>query len=446
MRNLSEAISQCETNIARDPQDIASLNQLAMLQASAGQHAQALRNISAALTLAPHHPLLYYNLGQVHGSAGLFADEITAYQQALRLKPDFVEAYVNMGVALRDMQRFDEAFDAFKQALRINPEHAGARTNRAQTNLILGKFEHGWREYEWRWQDGHQRHDIKGTLWNGKVSLKGKRLLIHAEQGIGDTIQFVRYVDLLESLGATILLRVQPALAGLLSDYPGADRVIDTETPLPAFDFHIPLLSLPHVLFGRHPDIPSRHHYLRASPEKVAHWAQWLDQQTKEHRFTQPSLHVKMRRKVGLCWSGSTHHLNDQHRSIALAQWSTLLEQDCVFVSLQKEIRDVDQAMLATRPEILNAGVEFSSFEDTAGLICNLDLVITVDTSVAHMSGALGVPTWVLLPEPADWRWLRERKDSPWYPSVRLFRQSARGNWKDAMEQASQALARESIQ
>jgi hypothetical protein len=440
MSKLHEAIAQCETAIARDPADIASLNQLAMLQASAGQHSDALRHISAALKLAPKHPLLHYNLGQVHGSAGRYQDEIKAYQQAIALKPDFIEAHVNMGVALRDMQRFDEAFEAYKQALRINPDHPGARTNRAQTNLMLGNFEHGWREYEWRWQDGHQTHDIKGPRWNGKTSLKDKRLLIHAEQGLGDTIQFVRYLDLLKDMGATIILRVQPALAVFLNDYPAADLVIDTQTPLPAFDSHIPLLSLPHVLYSRYPSIPHGHYYLSTSPEKVSQWTAWLDRKIRERPSTQASTYEKKLLKVGLCWSGSTYHLNDKNRSLLLAQLSPILAQDCIFVSLQKEIREADQMTLESHPEILNAGIAFKNFEDTAGLLCNLDVVITVDTAVAHMSAALGIPTSILLPEPADWRWLRERTDSPWYPSVKLFRQSQRGEWGDVIQRVANSL------
>jgi hypothetical protein len=440
MSNLNEAIAQCERAIAQNPDDIASLNQLAMLQSSAGNHNEALGHIASALKLAPNHPLLHYNLGQVHGSAKRYEDEIKAYRQAIALKPDFVEAHVNMGVALRDMQRFDEAFEAFKQALRLNPDHPGARTNRAQTNLMLGNFEHGWREYEWRWQDGHQSHDIEGPRWNGKTSLKGKRLLVHAEQGLGDTIQFVRYLNVLKNLGATIILRVQPPLAALLNTYDAADLVIDTQIPLPAFDLHIPLLSLPHLLYSRHPSIPSAHHYLNVTPEKVSQWAQWIAQQTREPSNKHAEGLPKKLLSVGLCWSGSTHHLNDKNRSILLAQLSPILDIDCIFIALQKEIRPEDQITLASHPEMLNAGCEFKNFEDTAGLLCNLDLVISVDTSVAHMSAALGIPTWILLPEPADWRWLRQRADSPWYPGVKLFRQTARGEWASVITQIAQQL------
>lgn len=439
MINVHDAIAQCESSLACNPDDLACLNQLAMLEASLGHHVQGLQHLSNALQLAPHHPLLHYNLGKIHSIARRYEDEIQSYRHAIALKPDFADAYVNMGVALRDLQRFDEAFESFKQALRIDPEHAGARTNRAQTNLLLGHFEHGWREYEWRWRDGHQSHDINGSLWNGKTSLKGKRLLIHAEQGLGDTIQFVRYLDLLHDSGAELILRVQPPLAGLLASYPAASKVIETTAPLPEFDLHIPLLSLPHAIFKRHPGIPSRHHYLRVPPEKVAYWSERLAQlQASEPE--KPSCASVKQLKIGLCWSGSTHHVNDENRSIRLEQCVPLLEQECVFVAVQKEIREADQSTLKNHPEILNIGIEFKNFEDTAALLCNLDLVITVDTSVAHISAALGIPTWILLPEPPDWRWMLNRTDSPWYPSATIFRQPNRGDWESVMQQVSRQI------
>lgn len=440
---MKSQIAACELNVQRNPNDIASLNQLAMLNASESRFAEARVHMSAALRLAPDHPLLHYNLGQIYGGLHRHHEEIQCYQRAVALKPDFADAYVNMGVALRDLQCFDEAFDAFKQALRIHPDHAGARTNRAQTNLILGNFEHGWREYEWRWQDGHQRHVVTGTLWNGKTSIQGKRLLIHAEQGLGDTIQFVRYIDLLQGLGATLILRVQTPLVELLTNYPGLSSILDEASALPEFDLHIPLLSLPYALYGRHPGIPAAHHYLLAGATGVCEWAarlvQWSD------TLAQHDIHTDLRSndkplKVGICWSGNPHHLNDLNRSMALADLEPILNKKCALVSLQKEIREADQLTVCAHPEILNAGMALNSFADTAALICNLDLVVTVDTSVAHLSGALGVETWVLLPEPPDWRWLLKRNDSPWYPNMRLFRQQQRGDWQPVVQAVCERL------
>lgn len=441
---LAQAIAQTETALQAEPNNIQVLNQLAMLRASAGQTEQAFEHISQALKLAPVHPLLHYNCGQILGAMNRHEQEIEAYQQAVRLKPDFVEAFINMGVALRDCKEFTAAAEAFKQALRLNPDHPGARTNRAQTNLMLGNYEHGWREYEWRWQDGKQRHDVPGPGWNGKVSLKGKRLLVHAEQGLGDTVQFVRYIDLLGALGATIYLRVQPVLVTLLADYPGVALVLSDQETLPEHDFHIPLLSLPYALFARHPEIPSCAQYLKADASRLQIWkdrlARYATSDTPANNVKHSTSPYCAKLKVGLCWSGSQQHLNDQNRSILLSQWSPILEHDCLFVSLQKNVRTEDLQTLHNHPDILNADVMLDDFADTAALISNLDLVICVDTSVAHLSGALGKETWILLPEPADWRWQLTRSDTPWYPLTKLFRQQQRGDWTSVISTVSSQL------
>jgi len=440
---VPQAIADCEYALARKPADIAILNQLAMLETSDSRFAQALEHISQALKLAPKHPLLHYNRGQILGGLQQYPQEIEAYQRALTLKPDFVEAYVNMGVALRDLKRFDEAFAAFKQALRIQPEHAGARTNRAQTNLLLGNFEHGWREYEWRWQDGHQRHDVPGTRWNGKTSLQGKRLLIHAEQGLGDTIQFARYLSLLQEQGATLLLRVQTPLKELFAHFQGVSSVTTEDSPLPAFDFHIPLLSLPNVLYSRYPAIAPASPYLQADHAGIDQWtartAQWKRSLPASHSREQVAPQAQPL-LVGLCWSGNPQHLNDLNRSIRLDELKPVLQQDCIFVSLQKDLRTTDQDLLASHPEIFNTGPLLNNFADTAALVCTLDLVITVDTAVAHLCGALGIETWLLLPDPPDWRWMLHRNDSPWYGQMKLFRQAQRGNWTPVLAEVAQQL------
>ncbi len=419
---IDQAIAQCESILARQPTDIATLNQLAMLKVSDSRFVEALGHMTTALKLAPYHQLLHYNQGKIYGGLHQYQEEIQAYERAITLKPDFTDAHVNMGVALRDQQHFDKAFTSFKQALRINPDHPGARTNRAQTNLMLGNFEHGWREYEWRWQDGQQQHGVTGRRWNGKTSIHGKRLLIHAEQGLGDTIQFVRYISLLQDFGATLILRIQKPLLELFSNYPGVASVIDEVNPVPEFDFHIPLLSLPNALYEQYPLIPTQTMSHFANPAK------------KEISSPDQPL------RVGLCWKGNPRHINDGSRSVLLASLVSTLPKNCIFVSLQKEIDDTDRITLAMHPEIINTAHTLKSFADTAALVLSLDLVITVDTSVAHLCGALGVKTWVLLAEPADWRWMLNRSDSPWYPSMKLFRQQQRNNWEPALRLVSMEL------
>jgi hypothetical protein len=397
---------------------LSELNALALRRIAEGDAAGALGHMTEALRLAPQHPGVHYNLGQIYGAMERHEDEIACYRRAIERKPDFADAYVNLGVALRDLGRFEEAFHAFKRALRIDPDHAGARTNRAQTNLLLGRYEQGWSEYEWRWKDGHQSHAIPGELWTGRAPLAGKRLLVHAEQGLGDTIQFIRYVGVARSLGAHVVLRVQDALLPLLSGYADAGEVIGESSLLPDFDLQIPLLSLPAALGSRCPGIPSTVPYLQAATGPRNEWAAKLDQH--------PSSGGRKAR-VGLVWSGSRTHLNDRYRSMRLEDWQPILAADVQVVSLQKDVRETD--VLANLPAILDAGPELADFADTAGLIANLDVVVTVDTAVAHLAGAMGVPVWIALPARADWRWQLERSDSPWYPSARLFRQTRLGDW-----------------
>lgn len=437
---LNQDIANLELHLQRNPNDIAGLNQLAMLKASCGQFDDARTHMSVALKLAPRHPLLHYNLGQIHGGLGLYQEEIQDYQRAIALKPDFVEAYVNMGVSLRDLQQFNQAFEAFKQAIRLNPDHPGARTNRAQTNLMLGNFEHGWREYAWRWHDGHQRHGITGSLWNGKSSLKGKRLLIHAEQGLGDTVQFSRYLNLLLDLGAGLTFRVQAPLVELFRHSAIGCTVIDETSELPEFDFHIPLMNLPEALFTRTKEIPAGNYAFHIDHAAVAEWNAKIQQFLTERRHASTDS-IQHPLRVGLCWAGNPQHLNDLNRSIRLANLDPILSQNCLFISVQKELQVRDLQTLSGYPLVLNAGPSLNSLRDTAAVIRNMDLVLTVDTSVAHLCGALGIETWVLLPEPPDWRWMLKRNDCPWYPSVRLFRQTQRGQWASVIQEVAHQLA-----
>jgi hypothetical protein len=347
-----------------------------------------------------------------------------AYRQAIGLDPKFVRAYVNLGVALRDLHRFDEALAQFKIALLKNPNDAGARTNRAQTNLLLGEFEHGWREYEWRWRDGTHSHGFpEATLWTGSQPINGKTVLVHHEQGFGDTLQFVRFVDRLSAAGARVVLRVPDALMPILRDYPGATSVIGETAPVPPFDYHIPTLSLPFALKLRASDLSVGSPYLRADAAIVAQW---------DDLFA----HSTARPRVGVVWSGSREHVNDRNRSMPLRLLAPLFDAAGHFVSLQKDVRDDDRLCLGgltQRTTLQEVSGRLSTFADTAALIEHLDLVISVDTAVAHLAGALGKPVWIALPFTPDWRWQLNRRDSPWYPGVRLFRQTTRGDWTDVV-------------
>jgi tetratricopeptide (TPR) repeat protein len=420
----AEAVALFDRCLAKQPDHAESLHGVAMSLVQLGEHELALQRFARLIARYPRAAEAHYNRGTLLGTMGRHDDELAAYRQAIALKPGFVRAYVNLGVALRDLHRFDEALQQFKKALSIDTNYAGARTNRAQTNLLLGEFEHGWREYEWRWLDGATKHGLPDAkLWTGKQSIAGKTVLVHFEQGFGDTLQFIRFVDRLRALGARVVVRVQDALLPLLRDYPGADEVIGETAPLPSFDYHIPMLSLAFALKVRDGDLMAPKPYLHADAALAARWRGLFESSDKRPR-------------VGVVWSGSRVHVNDRNRSIPLAQLEPLFDADATFVSLQKDLREADRACfdeLVRQGKLLDDSDGLATFADTAALIEQLDLVITVDTAVAHLAGALGQPVWIALPYTPDWRWQLNRSDSPWYAHMRLFRQARRGEWGDVI-------------
>ncbi|RDU96158.1 tetratricopeptide repeat protein [Trinickia dinghuensis] len=423
-KRANELLLQC---LQLAPNDLAILNAAGMSFSELGEHERALQVLARAGELSPRTWQIHYNIGRSLGFLGRFDEEIAAYRRAIELKPNSAIVYVNLGVALRDQHRFDEALRVFKKAIEIDPNHAGARTNRSHTNLLLGHYEHGWREYEWRWRDGGMRHDFGDNLWLGDKPIEGKTLLVHSEQGFGDTLQFVRYVAWLADKGARVVLRVQDPLLPLIQGFPGADVVIGTHHSVPAFDYHCPLMSLPHALKAHARPIPADS-YLFADPALRVQWQARLGD-------------AGVRPRIGVAWSGSRTHANDRRfRSVMLAEWASLFEVDAQFVSLVKDVREHDRETLGSLTALHDVSDALDTFADTAGLMAELDLVICIDTAVAHLAGALGKPVWVLLPYSPDWRWLLNRTDSPWYPSARLFRQPTRGDWTSVIAAARLAL------
>jgi tetratricopeptide (TPR) repeat protein len=416
----NDAIALLERCLVRFPNHTASLHGVAMSLIPLGELERALGILAHLCKIQPQSAEAHYNRGTLLGTMGRHEDELDAYRQAIAINPRFVRAYVNLGVALRDLRCFDEALLQFKKALSLDPKDAGARTNRAQTNLLLGEFEHGWREYEWRWRDGTQSHGFApNTQWTGIQPISGKTILAHHEQGFGDTLQFLRFVDRLSTAGARVVLRVQDALLPLLQDYPGAAEVIGETAEVPRFDFHIPMLSLPFALKVRAPDLATPGPYLHADHALISQW---------DDLFAG----TPRRPSIGIVWSGSLTHLNDRARSISLEQLKPLLDADADFFALQRDVRDGDRATLAQldqRGVLRDVSARLTTFAETAALIARLDLVISVDTAVAHLAGALGNPVWIALPFMPDWRWQLDRSDSPWYPQARLFRQTTRDDW-----------------
>ena len=358
-------------------------------------------------------------------------DALATYDRALKCAPRNVQLLTNRAAALRRLDRPDEAARSASRALTIKPDFAQARFVESVARLTLGDFAAGWRGYELRWQVGwlaSQRRSFAAPLWLGKELLDGKTILLHAEQGLGDTIQFARYVKLLASRGANVILEVQRPLVRLLSRLQGVTAVLAREEALPHYDFHCPLLSLPLACGTTLETIPADHAYIASSDTAVSFWRTRLPQRCL---------------RVGLVWSGERSHDNDLNRSMRLATLEPLLDlPDVAFVSLQREVREEDLPFLQSRSDVCEIGRQFKDFADTAAAIALLDAVIAVDTAVAHLAGAMGKPLFLLLPFAADFRWLRERADSPWYPSARLFRQPQFGDWHSVVKVLRQELAR----
>lgn len=362
---------------------------------------------------------------EAHNSRGIALQMLLRLEEALAshdrsaaLKPEYAEAWYDRGVALQLLVRIDDAIESYNHAIALEPDYQAAYFNKSMALLLLGDFEQGWPLYEHRWHCKFfttPRNDFPQPLWLGREPLAGKTILLTCEQGFGDTLQFCRFAPQVAALGARVVLMAPPALAGLLGGLEGAAQVVAKGDRLPDFDFHCPLLSLPLALGTRVDCIPVAPAYLKADPARVLAWAA---------RLGPPSVP-----RIGLVWSGNTEHVLDAYRSMTLSQWLPYLPAGYRYVCLQKELREVDRQVLQGQGEISYFGDELVDFADTAALCMQMDLVISVDTSVAHLAGALGRPTWVMLPVHPDWRWLLGRSDSPWYPGVRLYRQSSVGDW-----------------
>ena len=390
---------------------------------------EAVANYQNAIALNTEFAGAFSNRGNVLKKLGRLYEALESFDKALTIKPDYAEAYSNRGLALQELKRQEEAVASFEKAISIKPDFAEAHWNKSVTLLLMGDFEYGLKLYEWRWKNealALPKRNFPQPLWLGSENIAGKTILLHAEQGLGDTIQFCSYAKMVKNLGARVVLEVPPALSGLLNGLQGVDTLVQTGQALPEFDYHCPLMSLPLAFKTELLTIPSPSPYLCADANKLEQWSAKLGERKKP--------------RIGLVWSGSTIHKNDHNRSLKLEALLSHLSKDYEYVSLQKEVRQVDAELLAGS-DIRHYGQELKDFSDTAALCALMDIVISVDTSVAHLAGAIGKPTWVLLPYVPDWRWLLDRDDSPWYESVRLYRQSEDRRWEPVLECVAKDLA-----
>ena len=384
----------------------------------------ALASYDKAIALKPDYAQAWSNRGVVLKFLQRFDEAEQSYLRALQLQPDFVDAIVNYATLLKDLLRLPQAIALNQRALSLDADSSGAHLNLSICHLLTGDFQQGLPHYEWRWKTEQLRdgaRPFKQPLWLGDAALAGKTILLHAEQGLGDTLQFCRYAPLVAALGAKVVLEVQAPLIDLLKSLPGVDVLLAQGQTLPPFDMHCPLLSLPLAFKTRAESIPATARYLHTDAARLHVWQQRLGKATGP--------------RVGVAWSGRPEHKNDHNRSIAFSEFAQCLQSGVQYHCLQKEIRPSDQIALQAHTDVQVWSEALHSFSDTAALLECLDGVIAVDTSVAHLAAALGKPVLLLLPFSPDWRWILGRNDSPWYPGMRLLRQQSHGEWGAALKQ-----------
>ena len=426
MNRQQEALASYDRALAQQPRFAEALSNRGNVLQVLERFAEAVASYDRAIEVRPDFAGALSNRGSALLKLNRYEEAVASFDRAIALRPNYSEALSNRGIVLHQLQRLEAALTSFAEAKAILPSNAEAHFGEAESRLLLSDFARGWDEYEWRslgQQLRHAKRDFTQPKWVGHDDIREKTILLHAEQGLGDTIQFCRYVPLVAERGARVVLEVQDSLKELMGSLAGHSEVIASGAVLPEFDVQCPLLSLPLAFKTSIETIPSRAPYLMASSQRVTDWNERLG--------------PKQYPRIGLAWSGRPQPPN---RSVPLRLLLPLLNEKATFISLQKDVKPEDAAMLREHRELLHFGDALQDFSDTAAVIANLDLVISIDTSVAHLAGALGKPTWILLPFTPDWRWLLEREDCPWYPTARLFRQNDTREWSKVLARVQHAL------
>jgi len=421
---LDAALASFDQAIALKPDNARAHNNRGTALNELRRPGDALIGYETAIALDPAYAAAFYNRGVALHDLGRFDEALASFDRAIALRPDYAEAHHNRGAVLQDMLCLDEAIGAYAAAIRIHPERAESYANQAYCYLQTSRFEEGWRLHEWRKQlpvpVGNRT--FPRPLWIGREDISNRTLFVHSEQGFGDTIQFCRYGRLLKALGANVVMSVQEPLQRLLAQLrPEIDIIGQGETPA-HFDYHCPMMSLPLALATTLTTIPAEPRYLVADAGLRENW---------EARLPAPN-----KPRIGIAWKGSAAHKNDRNRSIDLDVLAPLFTAAAHWLSLQ-----YDHVPSPSYPQLVSFAGQWRDFADMAAVIDGLDLVITVDTAVAHLAGAMGKPVFILLPFNADWRWLLERDDTPWYPSARLFRQNRGEPWTAVIKRVSVAYA-----
>jgi tetratricopeptide (TPR) repeat protein len=432
LKQTSAALSSYERAIAVKPDSAVAYCHRGIAFGALARWAQAIASYDRAIALKPDYFDAHANRGHTLMQLGDCEAALSTYQRMIAINPSSAEARYGRGAALYALNMIDEALADFERAIMLKPDYAKAHHNLALLRLLKGDLERGWEEFEWRWTNkdlSSTKRDFQKPSWRGEEDLTGRTILLYGEQGFGDAIQFCRYLPLVAQKGAKIVLQVAPALKELMQSVGGAPNILGFDHPLSDFDCHCPLLSLPLAFKTRLETIPGDVPYLSPPPSCVEKW------KTRLPTATGP--------RIGLVWAGNPKHGNDYNRSIGLQRMLPLLSgARARFFSLQRDLREGDAELLQESPGLVHLGDELATFGDTAAIVSQLDLVISVDTSVVHLAGALGKPVWILLPLVPDWRWLLGREDSPWYPTARLFRQLRSGDWSNVVKEVAGELAR----
>jgi tetratricopeptide (TPR) repeat protein len=430
LQRFEEALADYDRAVALRPDHAEAYSSRGATLHELKRFEEALASYDRALALLPDYAEARYNRGNALHALNRFEEALADYDRALALRPDYAEALVNRGITLHQLKRIADALASYDRALALRPDYVAAHYNEGMSRMLIGDIHRGWQKLEWGWVAARQRYikrDFPQPQWRGSNEIAGKTVLLHAEQGFGDMIQFCRYIPRVAELGARVIFEVYAPLRELMGTLPGVAQFISTGEPLPDFDMHCPMMSLALALGAGPAAMPAQTPYLRASPQAVTDW--------------NGRLGPRHRPRIGLAWSGRPAHDNDHNRSMRLGAFLPgVAGFDATYVSLQREVREHDAALLQERGDVLHFGDELKTYADTAALIANLDLVIAVDTSVAHLAGALAKPVWILLPFIPDWRWLLDRDDSPWYPTARLFRQDETRGWDGVVARVHDAL------
>jgi tetratricopeptide (TPR) repeat protein len=424
LNRADEALASYDRAIAINPRFAEAHSNRGVALHELNRLPEALASCDRAIAINPRHAEAYCNRGNLLRRLERWDAALASYDAAIDIWPDCAVAHCNRGNVLSELNQPAAAVACYDRAIEIDGRYVEAYCNKAVAQLLAGDFEDGWRNYEWRRQ--RQPRTFSQPSWQPDVPLAGQTILLHAEQGFGDTLQFCRYVPLVSALGGQVILEVPRPLKTLLANLGGVSQLVATGDALPAFDYQCPLMSLPLAFNTRIESIPAPSRYLSADAARVGRWRAKLGEANRP--------------RIGLVWSGSA--VRNNNRTIALAEWMQHLPQGFDYVCLQKEIPPPDRGALRAGPEILDVAGELEDFGDTAALCECLDLVISIDTSVAHLSGALGRKTWILLPFNPDWRWLLGRADSPWYPTAALYRQERLGDWRRVFERVRADLLR----